>query len=466
MWDLGRFGGKAALVDDAGNTVSYQELDSFGERFAAAMPARSLVFILCTNTIGSVSGYVSLINRKDVALLVNSEIDRELLDHLIANYRPGYLWVPDVHVKEFPGSKAVFSELGYTLLATGESTYKMYDELALLLTTSGSTGSPKFVRQSYTNIRSNAEAIASYLELNETERPITTLPMNYTYGLSIINSHLLVGATILVTQSTLVQKEFWDFLKSKEATSFGGVPYTYEMLDRLRVYRMDLPSIRTMTQAGGRLSPELHAKYAKYAKEKGKKFIVMYGQCEATARMSYLPDKDSIDRCGSIGIAIPGGTFEVTDVNGNVIKTPDTAGELVYRGPNVTLGYAEGASDLSKGDEFGGVLHTGDVARFDDDGYFYIVGRMKRFLKVYGNRVNLDELEQMVKDRYVGIDCAVSGTDDHVEVFVTDSDDTDDIRNYLAHRTGLNIVAFSVHRIDQIPKNDSGKTLYERLRDC
>ncbi len=463
MWDLGRFGGKTALLDDSGNEMTYQGLESFGERFSSSMPGRSLVFVLCTNTIGSIAGYVSLINSRNVALLVNSEIDRDLLAHLMENYSPGYIWAPDGHVPEFGGCKPVFSEMGYTLLDTGNGPYEIYDELALLLTTSGSTGSPKFVRQSYTNIHSNAESIASYLELDEGERPITTLPMNYTYGLSIINSHLLVGATILVTQSTLVQKEFWDFLKEKEATSFGGVPYTYEMLDRLRIYRMDIPSIRTMTQAGGRLSPELHAKYARYAKDNGKQFIVMYGQCEATARMSYLPDKDSIDKCGSIGIAIPGGAFEITDVSGNSIKEPDVAGELVYRGPNVTLGYAEGASDLKKGDEFRGVLHTGDVARFDEDGYLYIVGRMKRFLKVYGNRVNLDEIDSMVKARFGNIDCASSGVDDHVFIFVTDPSLQADVKEFVVSKTKLNQAAFKVVVIDDIPKSDSGKIQYSEL---
>lgn len=122
--------------------------------------------------------------------------------------------------------------------------YPLYKNLALLITTSGSTGSPKFVRQSYENLRSNAQSIAEYLKLDETERPITTLPMNYVYGLSIINSHFLVGATLLLTDKGLMQKEFWDFFKSAEATSFGGVPYTYEMLDKLRFYRMKLPSLK------------------------------------------------------------------------------------------------------------------------------------------------------------------------------------------------------------------------------
>ena len=241
----------------------------------------------------------------------------------------------------------------------------LYGELGLLLTTSGSTGSPKFVRQSYTNILDNARSIVTYLELDETERPITTLPMNYTYGLSIINSHLLVGASILVTDKTLMEKEFWSFFKESKATSFGGVPYTYEMLDKLRFYRMELPSLRTMTQAGGKILPELHEKFAKYAKEQGKRFVVMYGQCEATARMGYLPYEKAVEKKGSMGIVIPGGKFRLIDVNGKEITDPYITGELVYEGKNVTLGYAECKDDLGKGDERGGILETGDMAQFE-----------------------------------------------------------------------------------------------------
>ena len=210
--------------------------------------------------------------------------------------------------------------------------------LSLIHISSGSTGSPKFVRQSYKNIEVNTRQIAEYLELDQEERAITTLPMNYTYGLSIINSHLLVGAEILLTDKTMMERGFWSFMKEQKATSFGGVPYTYEMLDKLRFFRMDLPDLKTMTQAGGKLIPELHKKFAEYAAEKGKRFIVMYGQCEATARMGYLPADKAVEKCGSMGIAIPGGVFHLIDVNGEAVTEPHVTGELVYEGENVTLG--------------------------------------------------------------------------------------------------------------------------------
>ena len=220
-----------------------------------------------------------------------------------------------------------------------------------------------------------------------------------------------------------MQKQFWNFFSEYNATSFGGVPYTYEMLDKLRFYRMKLPSLRYMTQAGGKLLPELHKKFAEYAEQNNKKFIVMYGQCEATARMGYLPYEKSVEKCGSMGIAIPGGKFRLIDVNGDNINEPFITGELVYEGDNVTLGYAECTDDLAKGDERHGVLYTGDMARFDKDGYYYIVGRKKRFLKVYGNRVSLDEIDMLIKGRFSDIECASAGIDDNVYIFIVNADD-------------------------------------------
>ena len=359
----------------------------------------------------------------------------------------------------------VYSAHRYKLLKTDyPKEYEMYSDLCLLLTTSGSTGSPKLVKQSYTNVEVNAKSIVKYLEIDTTERPISTLPMNYTYGLSIINSHLFVGATILMTDKGLMQKEFWSFFKEYEATSFGGVPYTYEMLDRLRFFRMDIPSLRYSTQAGGKLTPELHKKFAENALAKGIKFIVMYGQCEATARMAYLPANKSLEKYGAMGIAIPGGKFHLIDTEGKEIQKAHETGELVYEGENVTLGYAECGDDLIKGDERNGILQTGDMAYFDEDGYYYIVGRKKRFLKIYGNRVNLDEIDRMIKTEFENIDCASSGVDDHLYIFVTEEDIAKQVKEFVVKKTGINRQAFSTIVIDEIPKNDAGKTLYKELK--
>ncbi len=439
LFSLG-FDGTAVVTDD-GRTVSYAELKRMTDDWAAKVPARSLVFLLVGNDLDSLVAYVACLNHGIVPLMLDAKIDGQLLQRFTEIYRPDYIWRP--------------GENGY-VLQEGQRTEDgghrgLYDKLALLLTTSGSTGSPKLVRQSYTNIRANTASIVEYLKLDSTERPITTLPMNYTYGLSIINSHLAVGATILLTEKSIMQREFWNFFTEQGATSFGGVPYTYEMLDKLMFFRRKLPSLRTMTQAGGKILPELHRKFAEYAQREGKNFVVMYGQCEATARMSYLPPDRALDKVGSMGIAIPGGRFKLLD------------GELVYYGDNVTLGYAECAEDLAKGDERHGRLETGDMARVDEEGFYYIVGRKKRFLKIFGNRVNLDETERLIKGQFRDLDCACGGVDDKMRIFITDQAQVQAIRDFVAEKTHLNFTAFDVQFLATIPKNASGKTLYSEL---
>ena len=463
IWDLSQFSENNALIDEYGRQMTYGQLDTEAKTLADAVGKRCLVFSLCRNEIGSVLGYTAFLNHGIVPVQLSAHLEEGLLSNLLETYQPSFLWVPEDQTERFPGTKKAYSAHGYVLLKTGyEKENALYDELALLITTSGSTGSPKFVRQSYTNILDNAQSIAEYLKLDSTERPITTLPMNYVYGLSIINSHFLVGATILLTDRTLMQKEFWSFLKEAEATSFGGVPYTYEMLDKLRFYRMQLPSLRTMTQAGGKITPELHAKFAKYAAENGKHFVVMYGAAEATSRMGWLPPEKSVEKNGSMGIPIPGGKFFLADANGNEIREPFTTGELIYEGKNVTLGYAECGADLIKGDERHGRLETGDMAQFDEDGYYYIVGRKKRFLKIYGNRVNLDEVDRIIKGEFE-IEVASAGVDDHLYIFVTDEKMAEPVREFVIGKTKLNPAAFKTIVIDEIPKNDSGKTLYKEL---
>ena len=465
LWDFNQFSQNVAIINEEYNKYAYSDLQLEGDKLVESIGKRALIFNFCSNEEGSLLGYVTFINNHIVPVMLDSAINQDMLNILLKTYKPEYLWLPSSMVEQFDFQK-IHTTWEYTLLKTNYSQqFALHDDLALLLTTSGSTGSPKLVRQSYKNIIANIKSIVEYLALDSTERPITTLPMNYTYGLSILNSHLYIGASIILTNKTLMQKEFWQQFRDNEATSFGGVPYTYEMLEKLKFFRMDTPSLRTMTQAGGKLSPELHKKFAEYAEQNGKRFFVMYGQTEATARMSYLPYKKALEKYGSMGIAIPGGEFFLLDVNGNIINETDAVGELLYKGDNVTLGYAECGEDLKKGDENGGMLLTGDMAKRDVDGYYYIVGRKKRFLKIFGNRVNLDEIEGMIKTAFPEIDCACGGSDDKMIIFITEDTKKNDILAFLSEKTGLNKAAFRVSFIFKIPRNDSGKILYSNLEE-
>jgi len=450
-----------AIISESNEIISYPDIQNFSERVQDNIEERSLVFCLCENSVGSLGGYFSFINNRIVPLMLDATIDKDLLDNLICIYEPNYLWISNSLLELYGDYEVRFSEFDYSLVLINEKRVDVHDSLALLLTTSGSTGSPKLVRLSYENIQANAESIAAYLQLSADERPITSLPMHYSYGLSVINSHFISGATILLTDKSIAQKEFWEFAREQKATSMAGVPYTYEMLKRLRFFRMSLPDMKVLTQAGGKLSSNLVQEYVDNAKLSDKKFVVMYGQTEATARMSYLPFESASDKAGSIGIAIPGGTFKLIDDSGCEITESDKDGELIYSGRNVSLGYADCKEDLIKGDENNGKLYTGDIARRDADGFYYITGRKKRFIKVYGNRVNLDAAEQIVK--VVTASCACVGIDDKMLIYITDSSKSDQIRNLLSEKTGLNSRAFEVRVIEEIPKNTSGKVLYSNL---
>lgn len=454
--DLEKYGSNIALVDE-NEEMDYVYLATIADQIMEQVPSRSLAFILCKNRMETVVGYVGMMRKRIVPIMINSSLNKELYEVLQRTYRPEYIWCP----KKFMEGKEIAAFEGYVLIETGESTPEMDADLALLLTTSGSTGSPKLVRQTYRNIDSNTDSIVEYLKISSEDRGITTLPMNYTYGLSILQSHLSAGARLILTEKTFLEKEFWMLFREKEATTFGGVPYTYEMLDRLRFLQMELPSLRYVTQAGGKLSKELHFKFASGLRDQGKAFIVMYGATEATARMSYVPAENAVEKAGSIGIAIPGGRFELLDAEGNLIEESDKVGELIYYGKNVTLGYAESRIDLVKGDERQGRLETGDMAQRDKDGYYYVVGRKKRFLKLYGNRVNLMEMETILGKK--GYESACVGEDDHMRIYTT-SRDTEHVIEILSEITHINRAAFTAIFIESIPRNDSGKVLYSELK--
>jgi acyl-CoA synthetase (AMP-forming)/AMP-acid ligase II len=460
--DLERYASNIALITEESREISYKELLEAAYNIGKQIKKRSLVFVVCKNCFESVAGYIGFMRSKAVPVLINDTIDSIFFTNLLDAYKPEYIYLS----AETAGLKIDCTTVGsygeYNLLKTSfHIDYTLHDDLGLLLSTSGSTGSQKFVRQSYKNISSNAQAIAEYLEIKSSDRPITTMPMSYTYALSIINSHLLKGASIILTEATLMQERFWKTIKDSNATTFGGVPYIYEMLKKLRFGQVKLPSLKYITQAGGKLSQELSVEFADICGQKGIKFYVMYGQTEATARMSYLPWEHARTKAGSIGKAIPAGRFWLEDENGNVIEENGTPGELVYQGDNVTLGYAQSCLDLGKGDENRGILYTGDLAERDADGFYYIVGRKKRFLKMFGNRVNLYEVEQLIKA--AGYDCVCAGSDDNLKIYVTKLDDQDRIRSYIAGRTGINKAGFTVVPVEEIPRNKSGKVLYSAL---
>lgn len=444
---------KIAAIDDSESSITYGEICDFSKEFAKQLPQRSLIFILSENCIGSLLGYVASLNNRIVPLIISATIEEGLYNHLYELYQPEYLWLPKTRSED---KEVLFSAWEYCLVKTGNKFTPMYGELSMLLPTSGSTGSPKLVRHSYGNIEANADNVSQLFKLDGTEKAMAILPMHYTMGLSVVSSHLLAGATLLLSGHSLLDKGFWT--KLKEATSFTGVPYSYEILTKMRFTRMNLPNLKVITQGGGKLTETMWMTLAQYAAEKGKEFIATYGQSECTARMAYLPPELALKKVCSIGLAEPGGQLSIVDENGNETFEGVAQGEMVYRGKNVTLGYATCRDDLLKGDENHGVMHTGDLARRDEDGCYFIIGRLKRFVKIYGLRIGLDEVEHMIKAEYE-TDCYCKGDDDKLIVLVTDEKIKQSLPSFIEEKTHLFHQSIEVQVVKEILRNEAGKII-------
>lgn len=446
---------KTAVIDDSEQSVTYGDICAFSKEFATYLPSRSLIFILSENKIGALLGYVASICSRVVPLIISAATEKSLYERLYDMYKPEYLWVPQ-HLANGLGFEPLYTNWEYVLVMTGNPHVPMYEDLSLLLPTSGSTGSPKLVRHSYRNLEANAENVSRLFRLEGTEKAMAILPMHYTMGLSVVTSHLYAGATLLLSGRSLLDRGFWTMLK--EATSFTGVPYSYDILVKMRFTRMELPNLKVITQGGGKLTADIWNILAQYAHDKGKQFIATYGQSECTARMAYLPPELALEKICSIGKAEPGGQLSLVDDNGNETFEGEAQGEMVYRGENVTLGYATCQDDLTKGDENHGLIHTGDLARRDADGCYFIIGRIKRFLKIFGLRIGLDEVEQMIKSEFK-IDCYCKGNDEKLIVMLTEKKMKEIIPLFVEERTHLFHKNIDVVVVDEIQRNEAGKVV-------
>ena len=445
--NLETFGSQIALQDENGNVISYEELAQKADSLSNKIGSKKrFIFVSSNNNIDTIIGYIAALRGGHAVLMLDSNLNASLSDDLIKHYKPNGIWADGGN--------------GYQYTQFSEKSSEVHPDLALLLSTSGSTGSSKLVKLTQKNLQSNAKSIVKYLQLDDSEVPITTLPLHYSYGLSIINSHLLVGAKILLTSSSVVSKEFWLFFKDAQATSLSGVPYTYEMLKRLKIEKMELPSLRYMTQAGVKLAPQLVEYFANITNDKGVKFYIMYGQTEATARISWLPADRILSKTGSIGIAIPGGEIILEDASGNCINSPETEGELIYEGENVMMGYAKSAEDLALNDQLNGKLRTGDIAKYDKDNFYYITGRLKRFIKIFGNRVNLEEVEIELSKQ--GFDSKCTG-EDNLLIIATLDDNCDQIKRYVVDKYHFHHSVIKVFPLDKFPLSSSGKVQYLEL---
>lgn len=451
FWKLHQSHDAVAVIDArSGQTWTYGQLRAEAQTLQEQLPRRgqkTLGLLLAQNRYECLVAYVAALNSDCALILMDGALDTELLAGLLNTYQPDWI----IGGGPFAGYSSGVASAPALLMRDDPQLADIHPELALLLSTSGSTGSPKLVRLTLKSLAANAASIAQYLSLTSDDRPITSLPMPYSYGLSVINSHWSVGATIVLTEDGVLRREFWDAVDRYSCTSFAGVPYTYQLLLQTGLLSKR-GALKTLTQAGGRLEERLIEQMLKLSDERGWRFFVMYGQTEATARIAYVPQERLREKVGSVGIAIPGGTLAIDNTNG----------ELLYAGPNVMMGYAECRADLAKGDELDHVLRTGDLARQDEEGFFYINGRLKRFLKLFGKRFNLDDVE-VVLSKHFAEALACYGRDDLLTVALEECSDTRAATDAVCQIFDLPRTSVKVISLLRLPRTANGKLDYQRL---
>ncbi len=454
-------GNNILAVDSNGDRILYKEIALIAGEIKSKT-SRAIAFHLCDNSVGALASYLACIEAGIVDVMLSSLIDEELLDNLYEIYEPAYIWMPSIKENTYSGCEKLYEIHEYSLYRTPNTVYPLHEDLQLLMTTSGSTGSPKLVRYMKGNLEANARNVAKAFKWTSEERPLCDLAMNYTMGLNVINTHIFAGATVYLTNANIMSSEYWDFLKHNKLTNITGVPFSYELMLKLRFTRMDLPYLTTLAQGGGKLSDSVFKALAEYAEENGKRFIATFGTTETSARMTILDSDLALKKIGSIGKAIPEGRVFLLDDSGIEITESNIEGELAYSGPNVTMGYAVKKEDLIKDDEFRGIYHTGDIAIKDEEGFYYIVGRKSRFIKMLGHRVSLDQCEQFIRNEF-HVECACVGNDDHMKIYVVDESLLNQITLYISQKTGFYKSMFETVFITEIPKNESGKIMYKSL---
>ena len=415
---------------------------------------RGVVLILFDRSVEMICGYIGALRHGIVPLLVDAGAVASNVESNIASYSPRHVlagreWKHSAYqqIAEL-GSKALF-----TRCAVIDS--DIHPDLALLLPTSGSTGDPKCVRLTRQNLTSVSKSICQYLDMESDRRAVSILPLHYSYGLSVLHCVMQARAGFVLTELTILDRDLWKLIADKQVTDFAAVPFMLEMMRRMKLKPEVFNALKCVTQAGGPLKPDLTSYFLTTFEAANIKYLTMYGQTEASPRITYTPPERAMEKLGSVGIAIPGGAVSIRETGMTIGE-----GELVYKGPNVCMGYAHSHEDLSRGDEFKGTLHTGDIASIDEDGFVTIVGRKKRMVKVHGISVSLDAIEQRLKSE--GFECGVIGKDNLIIICYLDVDE-DLVAAKMKEHFKFAKPTIKYRRVDDIPLTSSGKPDYVSL---
>lgn len=377
------------------------------------------VLIICPNSVFFLTAYLGILKSGNACVPLNFTIEQSNLDCILDTTESPLVFISKAIKRKlnFPDHVVLIDEEDSETIIQNQNVHEFQmgfdaENLAEIIFTSGSTGQPKGVMLSHKNIMANTNSIIEYLNLTSKDIMLVVLPFFYCYGLSLLHTHLKVGGSIVLNNSFIFLGSVINDLKNFKCTGFAGVPSHFQiLLKKSKTFKTtDFPDLKYVTQAGGKL----HAIFIKEFLNAFPKidFYVMYGQTEATARLSYLPLDMIKTKTASIGKGIPGVELKVINGKGVPVEV-DEEGELLAKGDNVMMGYYKDSESTSKA-IIDGWLHTGDMAKMDDEGFLYLVARKKEIIKVGGKRVSPKEIEEVILSIPEVVDCTIVGVEDDI----------------------------------------------------
>ena len=474
----------AQAVLQGATATSYQTLRNRVHQTACTLLDRSVkgdrIGIIAENSLFSISAYLGTMHAGRVAVPLHGEIQPDLLSHIIQSTE-----MQTVFISRRCGRRllSILTELNVRIILEGApqpdaAAVQMpeidpHNDLAVILFTSGSTGTPKGVMVTHRNIECNTRDIIEYMELTSSDRAMVVLPFHYCFGASLLHTHLMAGGSVVLNNQFMYPETVLDDMEEKACTGLAGVPSTYQILLRRSTFRKrSLLALRWFQQAGGKLPDpfieEIRSSFNPV------RFFLMYGQTEATARLSYLPPERLEEKLGSIGKGLPSSALEVLKSDDTPV-TPgsEETGEIVAHGDNVTKGYWKAPDETAKIFK-NGKLYTEDIARIDEDGFIYVLDRARDFIKSGGKRVGTKELKNVISELPDVVQAAVIGTSHemlgkYIKAYLVIRRDAglsaEDVRRHIAGRLEKFKIPDSVEFLDSLPKNSAGKVLKPKLRE-
>ena len=445
-----------------GNLKSYNDLLKESNSFSILFKSKKVIFVLAENCYEFIVCYVAAIRSDLAIMIVNPNINKKSFLELKKKYLPEYIFCRSIFLVS-TNYKAIKVFNNFSLFNNiHKHNYDINKEISCLLNTSGTMGHIRFVKLSSKNLLTNSIAISKALKIKANDTAITTMPPYYSYALSIINTHLMRGAKIIINNYSLVDKRFWDIFNNIKPTNLNGVPYFYEVLNKIKFEKIKLMNLKFITQAGGQLECNLKKKLLDFCKINKIKLYIMYGQTEASPRISVLPSNLSAANLTSVGFPLQGVKVWIEDEHNKKINKSNIEGNIICKGENIFMGYSESFKDLKHKNKINKILKTGDVGYIDKNGLLYITGRKKRISKIFGIRLSLDHLEKSLK-KY-NYNCVCIENNHQIKIYIKRNDrkkfNISNFNKIFMNITNLAPKFFKVKLVNDFPRNKIGKIIY------